>query len=203
MKFGDTVGFDCFTWRVLAKESHRMLLVTKDIVEQRSYHHKGDVTWENSEVRSYLNDTFYHSFAPQNKAKILTTEILTTDNPWYKVTGGKKTQDRIFLLSLEEVVCHYFGDSSKNLIQKSPKQRYWFQKKDPNNDKRRAFYDNYIWWWWLRTPGRDLQRAIYIHGDGNVGIQGNKTTHYSSKTIHPVTGDNSGGLRPALWLSLD
>ena len=204
MEIGDTLNFDRFTWRILAKEERRLLLITEDIIQQRPYHHKkGDVTWETSGVRDYLNDTFYQSFAPQNRAKILTTEILTADNPWYNVTGGNKTYDHIFLLSLEEVVCHYFGDSSKNLMQKSPKQRYWFQKTDPNNDQRRAFYDQHIWWWWLRTPGRNLQRAIYIHGDGNVGIQGNKTDHYSSTTIHPLTGDNSGGLRPALWLSLD
>jgi len=204
MKIGDIVTFDRYQWRILAKEENRLLLLTENIIDQRPYHQqKGDVTWENSEMRAYLNDTFYHSFTPENQAKILTTEITTPGNPWYDVTGGAKTYDRILLLSLEEAVCHYFGDSSKNLMQKSPKQRYWFQKKDPNNEKRRAFYDDYIWWWWLRTPGRNLQRAIYIHGDGNIGIQGNGTYRYSSQTIHPLTRDNSGGVRPALWLEVD
>lgn len=39
----------------------------------------------------------------------------------------------------------------------------------------------------LGPPGRDQRRAIYIHGDGNIGIQGNGTYKYSSNTIHPIT----------------
>ncbi len=122
-------------------------------------------------------------------------------NPWYETEGGEDTYDRIFLLSLEEAVIKYFGDSRHCLENRSPKQRYWFQKKDHNNSLRRASFDGYIWWWWLRTPGRDKKRAIYIHGDGNIGIQGNGTYKYSSNTLHPKTLDNSGGIRPVLWLN--
>lgn len=32
----------------------------------------------------------------------------------------------------------YFGDSRKNLEHPSPKQRYWFQRKEENNIKRQA-----------------------------------------------------------------
>lgn len=39
-------------------------------------------------------------------------------------------------------------------------------------------------------------------GDGNIGIQGNGTFKYNSKTIHPITKNNSGGVRPVLWLKL-
>ncbi|MCG8685316.1 MAG: hypothetical protein MI892_10600, partial [Desulfobacterales bacterium] len=52
----------------------------------------------------------------------------------------------------------------------------------------------YVWWWWLRSPGRDNRRAVYIHGDGYIGIQGNGPFRYNSSTIHPSTGDNSGGV---------
>ena len=30
-----------------------------------------------------------------------------------------------------------------------------------------------VWWWWLRSPGRLNVKAVYVHGDGNIGIQGN------------------------------
>jgi hypothetical protein len=106
------------------------------------------------------------------------------------------------LLSLEDVVCKYFGDSSKNLTNRSLKQDYWFQRKDENNDKRKSSYKGYIWWWWLRTPGRSNRRAVYIHGNGNIGIQGNGTYNYSSNTLHRTSGDNRGGIRPALWLKI-
>lgn len=45
--------------------------------------------------------------------------------------------------------------------------------------------------------------VIAIHGDDNIGIQGNGTFHYNSNIIHPSTGENFGGIRSALWLKLD
>lgn len=203
MQPGDLILFDRFRWRILSLEDHRVLLLTEDIVLQRPYHNRpGGVTWAECELRCHLNGPFYRAFEETNRSRILPAVHHTPANPWYGSDGGADTRDFLFLLSLEEVVCNYFGDSRRNLENRSPKQRYWFQKKDANNPKRAADFDGYGWWWWLRTPGRDNRRAVYIHGDGNIGIQGNGTHRYSSNTLHPHTGDNSGGVRPALWLKL-
>ena len=201
MEIGDVISFDRYTWRVLDIQAQAALLLTEEIIGQQPYHDRpGDVTWAESSLRDYLNGDFYRAFAEENRARILAVTNENPGNPWYGAQGGGDSRDCIFLLSIEEAVCRYFGDSGKNLTMRSPKQRYWFQKKDENNDKRRATYGGCPWWWWLRSPGRDNRRAVYIHGDGNIGIQGNGTYKYSSKTLHPVTGENHGGLRPALWL---
>lgn len=203
MRAGDKILFDKYEWRVLDTQSDAALIITESIIEQRAYHNRaGDVTWADCELRAYLNGPFYDSFSEENRLRIMAVANQNADNPWYGAKGGEGTQDYIFLLDTEEAVCKYFGDSRKNLENRSAKQRYWFQKKDDNNAKRRAGFDGYIWWWWLRSPGRDNRRAVYIHGDGNIGIQGNGTFRYSSNTIHPSTGDNSGGVRPALWVKL-
>lgn len=203
MQAGDRMVFDRYEWRVLDIREDTALLLTEHIIEQHAYHDRsGDVTWAGCALRAYLNGPFYAAFDEANQSRILPVTNRNPGNPWYGSDGGASTQDRIFLLSLEEAVCKYFGDSSKNLEYRSAKQRYWFQRKDENNIKRRAAYDGYTWWWWLRTPGRDNRRAVYIHGDGNIGIQGNGTFRYSSNTLHPLTGDNCGGIRPALWLKL-
>lgn len=203
MQIGDTVAFDRYQWRVLAVQNGAALLITENMVAQRAYHnHAGDVTWAECELRAYLNGAFYDAFSEANQSRILAVTNKTPDNPWYGSRGGVDTLDHIFLLTIEDAVCKYFGDSSKQLETRSPKQRYWFQRKDENNGKRRSTFDGYGWWWWLRSPGRDNRRAVYIHGDGNIGIQGNGTYRYSSNTLHPVTGDNCGGIRPALWLKL-
>lgn len=201
MQVGDIIAFDRYEWRVLAVQKDMALIMTEAIVEQRPYHNRaGEVTWADCELRAYLNGAFYGAFSEANRSRIVPVTNHNPDNPWYGAKGGEDTLDSIFLLSLDETVRQYFGDSGKNLDNRSAKQRYWFQKKDANNSRRQATYDGYIWWWWLRSPGRDNRRAIYIHGGGDIGIQGNGTFHYSSNTIHPVTGDNSGGIRPALWL---
>ena len=203
MQVGDKIVFDNYDWRVLDLQNNTALVITEDIVTLRAYHNRpGDVTWAGCELRGYLNGAFYDTFSEANRARIMAVTNKNSENSWYGAKGGDDTRDSIFLLSIEETVCKYFGDSSKNLENRSAKQRYWFQKKDKNNGKRRSAFDGYGWWWWLRSPGRDNRRAVYIHGDGNIGIQGNGTFRYSSNTLHPSTGNNSGGVRPALWLKL-
>lgn len=203
LNVGSTIVFGGYQWHILEIKNDIALIITDNIIDQKPYHNKsGDVTWADCSLREYLNGEFYNSFSLEDQARITPVLNKTPNNSWYASNGGVDTLDNIFLLSIEEVVCKYFGDSSKNLENKSEKQRYWFQKKDLNNIKRRSKYDEYIWWWWLRSPGRDNRRAVYVHGDGNIGIQGNGTFHYSSNTIHPLTGDNSGGVRPSLWLKI-
>lgn len=184
-------------------QSNVALIITDRIIKQRAYHDKSeDVTWADCELRKYLKGVFYEQFSKIDQAKIVSTTNKNPGNHWYGTDGGLNTQDHVFLLSIEDVVCNYFGDSSVLLYHPGKNQKYWFQRKDKNNSKREARYDGYIWWWLLRSPGRANNRAVYIWGDGNIGIQGNGTFRYSSNTIHPLTGNNSGGVRPALWLRL-
>lgn len=203
IKIGSLLSFGGYNWRVLDIQNNAALIITEEIIEQRPYHDAyKDITWADCALRKYLNGEFYDKFNAADKSKIIPVINKNPDNQWYGSRGGEDTRDYIFLLSIEESVCKYFGDSSKNLENRSAKQRYWFQRKDKNNNKRRSTFDGYVWWWWLRSSGRDNRRAVYIHGDGNIGIQGNGTFRYSSNTIHPSTRDNSGGVRPALWLRL-
>ncbi|MGX8796634.1 DUF6273 domain-containing protein [Fusibacter sp. JL298sf-3] len=195
------ITFGGYQWRVLKERGDMALIMTEQIIGQLPYNDcAGEVTWRDCSLRKVLNHDFYNAFTAEEQSRIQWVVNRNADNPWYGSAGGGDTRDAIFLLSIEEAVCHYFGDSRKNLDNRSAKQRYWFQKKDANNCKRRATFQDCSWWWWLRSPGRDNKRAVYVHGDGNIGIQGNGTFRYSSKTVHPLTGDNCGGVRPALWL---
>ena len=200
---GETMHFGGYNWRVLDIQDGKALIITEQIIEQHAFHDAyEEATWASCSLRRYLNNEFYNGFAAAERARIVPVVNKNAGNQWYGSQGGEDTQDNIFLLSVEEAVCLYFGDSSRNLENRSAKQRYWFQKKDENNDKRRATLEGYVWWWWLRSPGRDNRRAAYIHGDGNIGIQGNGIFRYSSNILHPLSGDNSGGVRPVLWLKL-
>lgn len=203
MKIGDKIKFGSYDWNILDVNNDKILLITEEIVEQRDYHNKNvDITWKDSELRKYLNNEFYNRFSDEVKAKIVEVVNNNLDNPWYGISGGEDTLDKVFILSLDEVVTKYFGDSSKILDNRKPNQRYWFQSKDENNVKRRAKFLKTPWWWWVRTPGKNNRFAVYIHGDGNVGIQGNGISKRNVKIIHPYTNDNRGGVRPVLWLKI-
>ena len=75
-----------------------------------------------------------------------------------------------------------------------------FERKDENNARRSANLwrgDGGTWWWWLRSPGRLGVKAVYIHGDGNIGIQGNNILKGNI-----ADGWCTGGVRPAVWIRI-
>lgn len=201
MKIGNIINFGVYQWKILSIENDKILIITNQIIEQRDYHDKKEnVIWEKSEIRYYLNNDFLERFDSYEKEKILTTMNENQNNPWYESFGGNDTLDRVFLLSLNEMVRLYFGDSSKLLDNSKPNQRYWFDRKDENNNRRMALFLDSHWWWWTRTPGKNNRVAVYVHGDGNIGIQGNGISKTSFNTLHRITKSNKGGVRPALWI---
>ena len=199
MQTGDKISFGSYEWRVLEVKNNTALIITEYIIEQRAYHNAyKDITWADCSLRKYLNSEFYDRFTAAEKSRIIPVLNKNPDNQWYGTKGGTDTQDSIFLLSIEETVCRYFGDSSSKLYNPGKNQRYWFERKDKNNSKRIARLESRkegSWWWWLRSPGRVSIKAVYIHGDGNIGIQGNNILKGNISD-----GECKGGVRPALWL---
>jgi hypothetical protein len=101
--------------------------------------------------------------------------------------GGKETSDRVFLLSIEEIV-QYFGDSGQ-LSNKDRGNKYWID--DQYNTSRIAKNaDGEYVWWWLRSPGNSNNRAVYVLDRGFIDFSGG----FFSR--------DDGGIRPALWLKL-
>lgn len=106
-----------------------------------------DITWADCELRKYLNGKFYDKFNEIDKLRITLATNKNPDNPWYGAKDGEDTQDNIFLLTIEDVVCRYFGDSSEKLHNRGKNLKYWFQRKDENNSKRKSKFQGYGWWW--------------------------------------------------------
>ena len=196
MQEGDKIPFIGYEWRVLDIRGGSALIITEKVIESRPYHHtRTDTTWADSEIRRFLNGDFIGRFDPLDISRVIPTCNANPDNPWYGSKGGADTQDRLFLLSIEEAACKYFGDSSEILSNPgTQKYKYWFNRKDGENNLKRLTNGS----WWLRSPGRNNRVAAYIHGlcynqldssGGCVGINGNGITSH-------------GGLRPALWLKI-
>ena len=200
MQVGDKLLFGSNDWKVLDIKEDRALIITDCIIDQRPYHETYiDITWADCSLRKYLNGEFYDNINTVDQARIIPVLNKNPNNQWYGTYGGEDTQDRIFLLSLDEV-CTYFGDSKSKLYNKGKNQRYWFERKDENNSKRlaRLLGSEWCWWWWLRSPGRVNIKAAYIWGtDGTIGIQGNNILKGNLSD-----GRCTGGVRPALWMKL-
>lgn len=199
IELGASLSFGGRDWRVLDVRDGAALIITERIIDQRPYHDAyTDIIWADCALRRHLNGPFLDSFEAADRARIVPVVNRNLDNQWYGTPGGADTEDRVFLLSIEEAVCRYFGDSSAKLYDEGRKRRYWFERKDENNIRRSAHLwrgDGGTWWWWLRSPGRLGVKAVYIHGDGNIGIQGNNILKGNV-----ADGWCTGGVRPALWI---
>lgn len=200
MQVEDKIQFGEYDWRVLATQGNTALIITDKIIEQRSYHNKYvEITWADCSLREYLNTEFYDRFSEAEKARIVSVVNKNPDNPWFGTIGGVDTEDKIFLLSLDELACKYFGDSSALLYNPRKNQRYWYERKDENNGKRGAILLDKGWgsWYWIRTPGRFSVKAVYVFPDGNIGIHGNNILKGNI-----ADGYCAGGVRPAMWVKI-
>jgi hypothetical protein len=60
-----------------------------------------------------LNTAFYQTaFDAEEQAKILAATVVNDDNPVWATKGGNTTEDKVFLLSFNEVMTRAYGFSS-------------------------------------------------------------------------------------------
>ena len=189
------IKFGSYYWRVLDVQDGNALILSEKVIEARQYHlQNAAVTWSECSLRKYLNTKFFETFSIKDKERILDTTVVNNNNPWYDTDGGEDTVDKIFLLSIEEVV-KYFGDSGRLnnrqgqghlIIDQYNQSRIAYDK------NRRALLKNRrASWWWLRSPGGRTNYAASVNGNGDVYVNGYNIYAYYF------------GVRPALWLKIE
>ena len=180
---GDTVSLGEFDWLVLDIQDGKALVISEIVLSQRSWHYEQrPLTWELSDIRQYLNGPFFeNTFSEEEKAFILETKVVNNINPWFGSAGvGADTVDRVFLLSVEEVV-QYFGDSG--MLSELAGQSYGALSTMAITDEYNyarvaaAIESDIVRWWWLRTPGRFLNplidsSAAAVTGGGDIIVYG-------------------------------
>lgn len=175
-------GADPIEWQVLAVENDRALLVSKYGLDAKAYHKSfTEVTWETSDLRAWLNGTFYETvFDEAEKSLILESFNQNPDNQDFETTGGNPTLDKIFLLSIDEVN-QYLPDQAERKC--SP--TFYAEQNGAYVNK-----SNGKTIWWLRSPGILSDNAAIVDGFGAVYSSGAHTDN----TICTI--------RPAFWLKL-
>ena len=212
VQVGDIIPFGDHYWRVLDVQRYRALIITENVIGQRWYNLEfTNVTWETSDIRQYLNSTFLNTFSGADRARILETTVVNNNNPWdwieagghASTPGGNNTIDRIFLLSIDEVL-QYFGDSglvaegamigANTRRDNAPVWPNWGIRDRSIHDQysaARIARDAYgSAPWWLRSPGGDPGGAAFVCYYGDLNMDGGFVSW------------SGGGIRPALWLNL-
>jgi len=166
---GDNVVFGNYNgnkeWRVLAKEDGKILVISKYALEKRRYNSKyTSITWEKCTLRSWLNGTYLSSaFSSGEQARIVEMSISNPDNSEYKTDGGNNTNDKVFLLSIDEVNKYFTSDSARDA----------------------ALSDGRSVCWWLRSPGYDSSGAAYVSYAGTVYGNGN-SVDFKEYAVRPA-----------------
>ena len=113
---GDRVYFGTYQkkpvlWRVLSTEDGKLMLLSEYGLEKMPFNEKGgEVEWESSSVRKWMNETLFNTlFTEEEQSVVETTHVVNVDNPRYGVDCGPDTEDKLYLLSWDECMNEAYG----------------------------------------------------------------------------------------------
>ena len=175
-------------WRILSETNGELFILCESIIANHRYASNSN-NYANSEIRAWLNDTFYNTAFNDLQKEII--QLTTVDNSARSTnpnnnatafTSGNNsyacsnTQDRVFLLSEQEVTNSAYGFNADysnydtaRCMQTSDYSRATGAYMNTSTDD----YGN--GWWWLRSPGcyySSLARDVKYNGyaDSSNGV---------------------------------
>ena len=172
-------------WLVLDVDGSKALVVSKYGLEAREFNDELNahqtVTWANSQLRTWLNDTFFRSaFSADHRQLILTAEVTADRNPVSDVNPGRATKDKIFLLSIDEANRYFDSDRARQCRATESCSAVKMEKDD----------DGFCCWW-LRSPGIQSSCPAVVIARGSVFTNGFSCGHKPEVAV-----------RPAMWIEL-
>lgn len=172
-------------WLVLDVDGSRALLISKYALEAREFNDERNVyhvvTWANSQLRTWLNDTFYRTaFSAEHQQLILTTEVAAGRNPVSDVDPGRDTKDKVFLLSIDEASRYFDSDSARRCRPTASCQTVNMEQGEDGSC-----------YWWLRSPGMMDSCPSVVIAHGSIFTNGFSCGHKPEVAV-----------RPAMWIEL-
>lgn len=178
--FGDGVyryfKWEPIRWRVLRNEGTTLCLMVNNALDCKFY----DVdtrrnTWENCELRNWLNSSFYHmAFSIEEQEAVVEWDVVNEDNPKYGTVGGNNTKDKVYLPSIGEMGNPQYGFCGN--ITTGSVSRY-LQASDYAHVRGISLStfsqcSGNCNWCWLRSPASTSHYAAFVGGSGYVDLNG-------------------------------
>ena len=187
-------GKEPIEWLVLEVRGNQALLISRYGLDVQPYNTiRGDLSWETSSLRKWLNGEFLNNAFSTKEQKAIVR--ITVDNSasqgHWNTSGGNNTEDRIFLLSYAEAN-KYLGvtwENRDNMRSRMSPTAYAQVAGARTSISNKTAEGVGAWWWWLRSPGYFQHYAAYVCDDGSLH-------DYFVNT-------GSGCVRPALWVNLE
>ena len=180
-------------WLVLERTEEKALLISRYGLDAKPYHENPIyVTWENCTLRGWLNSTFLdRAFTVDEQKGILLTNVENgTGEGYWVLSGGRNTQDKVFLLSWAEANKYWnvTFNNDKNMNSRITATPFARQRGAEAFNSFKTSDGSEASWWWLRSPGNDYNVASNVLRDGSLN-------HYD-------VSNAAGCVRPALWIDL-
>jgi len=191
-------GKEPIDWILADKKDDSLLLVSQFPIDLKAYHSGNEeVTWEDSGIRSWLNNEFLTTSFTEDQLKIIKqTEVSTPDlemeNNIFR--GGNTVKDRCFILSYEELNKYLSRDK-------------WMIGNPSWN------YSNEYEFLLLRSGSLSLTinetYSISISGGNNHVVPAEPEQIYipainnSNNLIYVISNRHDLQIRPAIWVSTE
>ena len=178
-------GIEDIEWIILAKDDNKMLVISDKAIDCKPYNtSSANITWETCSLRNWLNNDFINSaFSATEKTMISSVKVSADKNPDYDTDAGNDTEDKVFLLSIEEANRYFKYDSERQCVSTEYAKAngaYTYEIDGASNC-----------FWWLRSQGGYSNKSTsVVNSDGTVSKYGN------------AVDDNRDCVRPAMWISL-
>ncbi len=175
-------GKEDIEWQVLEVQEDRILVISQYCLDVQPYNTTDEsVTWETCTLRSWLNNDFFiEAFSEEEQAQIPTVTVTAEDDSTYGTGAGHDTQDKVFLLSENEVSEYTCKSTRATTYARAKGARY---KTTGNGTLTSGCF------WWLRTPGSTQDCAHYMDYYDNI-----RSAKVASNYI---------AVRPAMWISIE
>lgn len=143
-------------WIVLSQEGKKILVLSKYGLEYMPFNARlTGVTWDECSLRDWLNDVFFDDcFSDSEKEIVSESYVPAHRNPDYNSSAGSGTNDKVFVLSINEVK-EYF---------RTKEDRICYGTDYANGNSRCN--------WWLRTPGY-AYLITNVESNGEINSRGN------------------------------
>ena len=173
-------------WRVLSVDGDDAFLLADQNLDCQPYNEENaDVTWESCTLRRWLNSSFLsNAFSAEEQSAIKETTVVNKANSTYVTVEGNDTNDKVYLLSLDEVTNAAYGFHGK-----------FDSYSETREAKNTAFAKECGAWtcsdigieengvWWLRSRS-DNNCALDMGCTG--GIYDNSTDYREYVAVRPV-----------------
>ena len=167
-------GKEDIEWIVLKVEGGKAFLISEYVLDYQPYHNrKGEVSWETSSLRAWLNEEFFNeAFSEKEK------EIVLPSTP-----AGYLIQDHVFLWSFQEAPSPVLKQDELRKCQATAYAK--------GQGAYTTYMENVTWWWLIHTTSERVdqgpKQAFFIMHTG----------HESDSWVTA-----SAGVRPVLWIDL-